>query len=72
MFDTVGGRRFALVLLCSFGYTALLVGGYMDQGSYVALQMMTVGAYLAANGAQKYTETRYGNGNGTGPADKAG
>ena len=57
-----GGRRFKLVVACCLNYTFLLVWGYIDPGSYVALQVMTVGAYIAGNGAQKYTETRYGNG----------
>ena len=63
MMTSLGGRRFTLTMLCGLTYTVLLVGGYLNEGAYVTLQMMTVGAYLAANGAQKYTETRYGNGN---------
>lgn len=56
-----GGRRFILVCMCGLVYTALLVGGYLDSGAYVALQIATVAAYIAGNGAQKYAETRYGN-----------
>ncbi len=56
-----GGRRFLLVVGCCLVYTALLVWGYLDQGGYVALQTLTVGAYIAGNGAQKYAESRYGN-----------
>lgn len=55
-----GGRRFLLVVGCGLVYTALLVGGYLDGGAYVALQMATVAAYIAGNGYQKHTETRYG------------
>lgn len=55
-----GGRRFTLVVGCALTYTALLVGGYLDSGAYVALQTLTIGAYIAGNGAQKYAETRYG------------
>ena len=55
-----GGRRFLLVIGCALAYTALLVGGYLDSGAYVALQTLTVGAYLAVNGAQKHTEAKYG------------
>ncbi len=51
-----GGRRFLLTLLLCLAYIALLVGGYLDQGSFVALQMMTAGAYLTANGHQKHME----------------
>ena len=54
------GRRFYLVLGCALTYTLLLVGGYLDSGAYVALQTLTVGAYIAGNGAQKYTDARYG------------
>ena len=56
-----GGRRFCLVIGCGLVYTALLVNSYLESGAYVALQMATVAAYIAGNGAQKYTETRYGN-----------
>ncbi len=56
----LGGRRFCLVIGCALTYTALLIGGYLDSGAYVALQTLTVGAYLAANGAQKHTEAKYG------------
>lgn len=56
----LGGRRFMLVVVCGLTYTALLVNGYLDSGAYVALQAMTVGAYLAANTTQKYTESKYG------------
>lgn len=55
-----GGRRFALVVGCGLVYTALLVGGYLDSGAYVALQIATVAAYIAGNGFQKHSETRYG------------
>jgi len=58
-----GGRRFILVVGCGLVYTALLVGGYLDSGAYVALQMATVAVYVAGNGYQKHSETRYGSGN---------
>lgn len=59
----MGGRRFGLVVGCALTYTALLVGGYLDSGAYVALQTLTVGAYLAANGHQKHVEIKHGNRN---------
>lgn len=65
----MGGRRFCLVVGCAVTYTLLLIWDYLDSGAYVALQTLTVGAYLAANGAQKYTEARYGNGNSNKRAD---
>lgn len=55
-----GGRRFLLVVTCGLVYTALLVGGYIGEGSYVGLQIATVAAYITGNGAQKYAEIRYG------------
>lgn len=57
------GRRFYLVVGCALVYTALLVGGILDSGAYVALQTLTVGAYLAANGHQKYSECKFNVGN---------
>ena len=54
------GRRFYLVLGCALTYTLLLVGGYLDSGAYVALQTLTIGAYIAGNGAQKFTDAKYG------------
>lgn len=49
-------RRFKLVVGCCLVYAALLIGGYLGSGEFVSLQMMTVGAYLAANGFQKHSE----------------
>ena len=54
------GRRFYLVVGCAITYTLLLICGYLDSGAYVALQTLTIGAYIAGNGAQKYTEAKYG------------
>lgn len=59
--NSYGGRRFLLVLFFGLIYTALLIGGYLDSGAYVALQTLTIGAYIAGNGAQKFAETKYGN-----------
>ena len=56
-----GGRRFLLVVGCGLVYTALLVGGYIDPTVYGTLQIATVAAYIAGNGHQKHSETRYGN-----------
>ena len=55
-----GGRRFLLVVGCGLVYTGLLIGDCLDSGAYVALQMATVAAYIAGNGYQKHSETRYG------------
>ena len=55
----LGGRRFCLVVGCALVYTALLIGGFLDSGAFVALQIATVAAYIAGNGAQKFVETKY-------------
>lgn len=59
LLKTTTNRRFKLTVTCIGIYTALLVAGYLDSGAYVALQTITVGAYLAANGAQKYSECKF-------------
>ncbi len=58
-----GGRRFCLVVSCSLAYIVLLINGYIDGSQYIALQLPTIGAYITGNGAQKYTEAKYKNGN---------
>ena len=55
-----GGRRFLLVVGFGLVHTALLVGGYLDATVYGTLQIATVAAYIAGNGWQKHSETRYG------------
>lgn len=55
-----GGRRFMLVVGCGLVYTALLVAGYIDPTVYGTLQLGTVATYIAGNGYQKHSETRYG------------
>ena len=62
------GRRFYLVVGCAITYTLLLVLNYLDSGAYVALQTLTIGAYIAGNGAQKYTEAKYGSLNPSPPS----
>ena len=56
--DKLGGRRFLLVIGCALIYTTLLVAGYLGGGEYVTLQSLTIGAYIAANGVQKYHESK--------------
>ena len=60
--DKCGGRRYALVVGCGLVYTALLIAGYIDPTVYGTLQIATVAAYIAGNGYQKHSETRYGTG----------
>jgi len=48
-----------MVMTASMVYTALLVGGYLDPSTYRDLQVITVGAYLAANVHQKHTEAKF-------------
>lgn len=54
--ETIGGRKFALVLFFGVLYTLLLVCGYIDATIYSSLQMVTVGAFIAGNVAQKYVD----------------
>jgi uncharacterized membrane protein YeaQ/YmgE (transglycosylase-associated protein family) len=49
----LGGRRFLLCLGCSAVTTALLVAGYVDQGTWMAVILGTVGAYITGNVAQR-------------------
>ena len=57
-----GGRRFCMTIGAGLISTALLVQGYITESGYITLQLATVGVYIAANTAQKYTEARYNNG----------
>ena len=58
-----GGRRFLLVIGCALTYTALLVGGYLDSGAFVALHgggqnvprtAFVVSAYESRNGLYEW------------------
>ena len=53
------GRRFWLVSSCVLANIVLVSVGILDGGAFVALQSMTVGAYLAANGHPKHTEHKF-------------
>lgn len=64
-----GGRRFLLIVGCAATYTLLLIFDHLDSGAYVALQTLTIGAYIAGNGAQKYVENKYGSGNSVNTPD---
>lgn len=55
-----GGRRFTLSLGAGIVTTLLLIAGYISEGVYADLIIATVAAYIVGNGAQKYTEARYG------------
>jgi hypothetical protein len=51
-----GGRRFVLTVGASGLYTLLLVAGLITEDGYITLQMMTVGAFMAANSVQKWAD----------------
>lgn len=55
-----GGRRFCMTIGAGLISTALLVQGYITESGYITLQLATVGAYIAGNVVQKYTDKRYG------------
>lgn len=56
--STLGGRKFALVLLCVVLYTFLLVAGFVGESTYLNLQVMTVGAFIAGNAVAKFAHAR--------------
>lgn len=47
-----GGRRFVLTIAASIVYTLLFVASLLTEAGYITLQMMTVGAFMAASTAQ--------------------
>ena len=51
--QTFGGRRFLLTVGCSLINTLLLWHDKLDTGSYTAIILGTVGAYITANTVQK-------------------
>ena len=56
-----GGRRFFLTCGASAIYTIMFALSVLTESGYITLQVMTVGAYLAANGHQKHMEIKNGN-----------
>ena len=56
-----GGRRFLLVIGASAIYTVLFALSFLSENGYITLQLITVGAYLGANGHQKHMEIKNGN-----------
>lgn len=50
---TFGGRRFLLTVGCGIVTSYLLWAGKLDSGSYTAIILGTVGAYIGANTFQK-------------------
>lgn len=49
----IGGRRFALTLLCVLLTTCLVYAGKIDGSIYRDVLVMTAGAYIAGNTIQK-------------------
>lgn len=54
--DAAGGRRFIMTMSAGFVSTVLFIFGKLTQEHYMALQMGTVVAYLAANNHEKSME----------------
>jgi len=54
--QSIGGRRFLLTVGCGAVTSFLLWHGKLDSGSYTAIILGTVGAYIAANTYQKRTD----------------
>lgn len=53
MFDTIGGRRFALSALATLGAFVLALLGAIDGNAYMLTTVGLVGAYVAGNTTQK-------------------
>jgi hypothetical protein len=51
-FKKLGGRRFLLSVGCNLVTSALLYLGKLDGGSYTAITIATVGAYIAGDTMQ--------------------
>lgn len=47
--DSIGGRKFTLTIGASLLYTILLAWGLISEQTYMSLQMVTVGAFIAGN-----------------------
>lgn len=58
-----GGRRFTLTSLSSLAFIILLVSGYIDEHVFLELELGIVALYIAGNGAQRFTESKYAVGN---------
>lgn len=52
-------RRFILTVSACLIYVSLLVNGYIGEAIFRDLQIMTIGAYIAGNGFQKFTDAKY-------------
>jgi len=53
-----GGRRFILTVGCGLVTSILLWHDKLDSGSYTAIILGTVGAYIGANTFQKVKESK--------------
>ena len=57
-FGLVGGRTFALAAGCGIVTSLMRWFDHLDNGSFTAIVMGTVGAYIASTTFQKHTEIR--------------
>lgn len=57
-FELIGGRTFALVVGCGAVTSLMRVFEKLDNGSFTAVIIATVGAYVAATAVQKHGEIR--------------
>lgn len=57
-FERYGGRRFLMCVGTQLLNAGLLVSEKLTDGSYLAITLATVGAYIAANNLQKRDEMR--------------
>lgn len=57
-FAAVGGRTFALTAGCGMAVSVMRWFDHLDNGSFTAIVMGTVGAYIASTTFQKHGEIR--------------
>lgn len=65
--EALGGRRFLMTVGAGAVNTLLLAHGLLPAPIYETLTMMTVGFYIAGNGAQKFFERKFGGSNAQSP-----
>ncbi len=57
-FQIFGGRTFALTAGCGMVVSLMRWFDHLDNGSFTAIIIATVGAYIAATTVQRHTEIR--------------
>lgn len=58
LISAAGGRRFLMTVGAGLVDTALLIGGYISEQTYLTLTLATVAVYIGAGTYQKVQETK--------------